>query len=183
MSATTTTSRVRVLGAPGDRHDEILTPAALNFLGRLEEAFGARRVGLLAERRRRAARIADGTLLAAVSTDGLLPVTAGALALAVLVGLVDRRVTGGRKAAAGCAEALHRPLPPPAHPNAAASPPTGQLDLRSREYRSTHLKRSSPAPTAADRLQRRLCSQPDPRRRPAQVLEASLVIVAPPRPA
>ncbi|MEU9193230.1 hypothetical protein [Streptomyces hundungensis] len=34
-------------------------------------------------------------LLAAVSTDGLLPVTAGALALAVLVGLADRRVTGG----------------------------------------------------------------------------------------
>ncbi|MGB8942637.1 MAG: malate synthase A [Streptomyces sp.] len=60
MSAPTTTARVRVLGALGDRHEEILTPEALDFLARLDEAFSARRFSLLAERRRRAGRIADG---------------------------------------------------------------------------------------------------------------------------
>ncbi|MFD7629640.1 malate synthase A [Streptomyces sp. NPDC059851] len=54
---------VRVLAAPGDRHDEILTPAALHFLARLAEAFGDRRQGLLKERRRQAIRLASGSPL------------------------------------------------------------------------------------------------------------------------
>ncbi|WP_328912166.1 MULTISPECIES: malate synthase A [unclassified Streptomyces] len=60
MSSTETTSRVRVSGPPGDRFDEILTPAALEFIGRLDAAFAARRRELLAERGRRAARTASG---------------------------------------------------------------------------------------------------------------------------
>ncbi|MFE0100434.1 malate synthase A [Streptomyces sp. NPDC059009] len=92
MSATTTTSRVRVLGAPRDRHDEILTPEALDFLARLDEAFAARRFDLLAERRRRAERIASGVPLgfplttAAVRSDPDWRVAPPA------PGLTDRRV-------------------------------------------------------------------------------------------
>lgn len=32
MSTSAPTRHVRVLAAPGDRHDEILTPAALDFV-------------------------------------------------------------------------------------------------------------------------------------------------------
>ncbi|GAB7184095.1 malate synthase A [Kitasatospora sp. Ki12] len=53
-------SRVEILGEPEDRFDEILTPAALDFVARLHEAFAARRAELLAERRRRAAALAAG---------------------------------------------------------------------------------------------------------------------------
>lgn len=35
MPTTALTHRVRVLAAPGDRHAEILTPAALDFVGKL----------------------------------------------------------------------------------------------------------------------------------------------------
>ncbi|MEU5053156.1 malate synthase A [Streptomyces sp. NPDC021096] len=63
MSTTALTSTVQVLGAPGDRHDEILTPEALDFLGRLDAAFANRRFELLAERRRRTERLASGTPL------------------------------------------------------------------------------------------------------------------------
>ncbi|MCS0605538.1 malate synthase A [Streptomyces sp. LP11] len=54
---------VRVLAAPGHRHDEILTPAALDFVGRLVEAFASRRLDLLKERRRQVLRLAAGTPL------------------------------------------------------------------------------------------------------------------------
>ncbi|WP_024761839.1 malate synthase A [Streptomyces exfoliatus] len=54
---------VRVLASPGERHDEILTPAALGFVARLADAFAERRDWLLKERRRRAIRIATGTPL------------------------------------------------------------------------------------------------------------------------
>ncbi|MFI9025469.1 malate synthase A [Streptomyces sp. NPDC053560] len=55
--------RVRVLAAPGDRHDEILTPAALDFVGRLAAGFGGRRRELMKERRRQALRLASGSPL------------------------------------------------------------------------------------------------------------------------
>ncbi|MET8750825.1 malate synthase A [Streptomyces sp. NPDC004667] len=54
---------VRVLAAPGDRHDEILTPEALDFLAALAGAFGDRRQELLKERRRQAVRLASGSPL------------------------------------------------------------------------------------------------------------------------
>lgn len=61
MTTTALTQQVRVLAAPGRRHDEILTPAALDFVGRLAEAFEPRRQWLLKERRRRALRLASGS--------------------------------------------------------------------------------------------------------------------------
>ncbi|MFB8086813.1 malate synthase A [Streptomyces sp. NPDC055992] len=63
MTTTALTQQVRVLAAPGRRHDEILTPAALEFIGRLAEAFEPRRQWLLKERRRQALRLASGSPL------------------------------------------------------------------------------------------------------------------------
>ncbi|MEU4266611.1 malate synthase A [Streptomyces sp. NPDC026092] len=63
MPTTALTHRVRVLAAPGDRHAEILTPAALDFVGKLAEAFGERRLDLMKERRRQALRLAGGAPL------------------------------------------------------------------------------------------------------------------------
>ncbi|MFI6764850.1 malate synthase A [Streptomyces sp. NPDC050355] len=92
MTTSALTHRVRVLAAPGDRHDEILTPAALDFLGHLAAAFGERRRDLLKERRRQALRLASGSPLdfplvtAAVRADPSWRVAAPA------PGLTDRRV-------------------------------------------------------------------------------------------
>ncbi|RFC75125.1 malate synthase A [Streptomyces sp. AcE210] len=54
---------VNVLAAPRERHDEILTPAALDFIGTLADAFHKRRQDLLKERRRQAIRLAAGSPL------------------------------------------------------------------------------------------------------------------------
>ncbi|MFF1598709.1 malate synthase A [Streptomyces mirabilis] len=92
MSTSAPTRHVRVLAAPGDRHDEILTPAALDFVGRLADAFVGRRQELLKERRRQAIRLAAGAPLdfplatAAVRADLSWRVAAPA------PGLTDRRV-------------------------------------------------------------------------------------------
>ena len=61
MTTLATTGRVQVLGVPGDRHEEVLTPEALDFIGRLDAAFAARRFDLLTERRRRSALLRGGT--------------------------------------------------------------------------------------------------------------------------
>ncbi|MFD4246000.1 malate synthase A [Streptomyces sp. NPDC058525] len=63
MSTTATTHPVLVLAAPGERHDEILTPDALAFIGRLDAAFEPRRLEILKERRRRKDRLVAGTPL------------------------------------------------------------------------------------------------------------------------
>ncbi|MER7828343.1 malate synthase A [Streptomyces sp. NPDC096097] len=63
MSSTSLTAGVRVLGTPGERHDEILTPAALAFIARLDAAFAGRRAEILKERRRRSGNLASGTPL------------------------------------------------------------------------------------------------------------------------
>ncbi|MFJ3903699.1 hypothetical protein [Streptomyces sp. NPDC090025] len=55
--------RVEVLGPPGDRHDEILTPAALAFLARLDAAFAERRRRILTARRHRRDLLASGSPL------------------------------------------------------------------------------------------------------------------------
>ncbi|MFJ8629671.1 malate synthase A [Streptomyces sp. NPDC093568] len=92
MSVTALAHQVRVLGAPGHRHDEILTPAALEFVGRLADAFGERRRELLKERRRQALRLASGSPLdfpmvtSAVRADPSWRVAPPA------PGLTDRRV-------------------------------------------------------------------------------------------
>ncbi|MFE3182901.1 malate synthase A [Streptomyces violascens] len=61
MSISAPTSRAQVLGAPGHRHDEILTPEALEFVGRLVDEFGERRLHILRERKRVASRLASGS--------------------------------------------------------------------------------------------------------------------------
>ncbi|MGW4372394.1 malate synthase [Streptomyces albidoflavus] len=92
MPATALSHRVRVLAAPGARHDEILTPAALDFVGRLTAAFAGRRQALLRERRRQAQRLAGGVPLdfpvvtSAVRADPAWRVAGPA------PGLEDRRV-------------------------------------------------------------------------------------------
>ncbi|MFH8635164.1 malate synthase A [Streptomyces lydicus] len=63
MTTTELTSRVQVLGAPGDRFDEILTPAALDFIGNLARTFADRYRDVLTERRRRALRLSSGSPL------------------------------------------------------------------------------------------------------------------------
>ncbi|MFD8067063.1 malate synthase A [Streptomyces parvulus] len=92
MTTTAPTQQLRVVAAPGHRHDEILTSAALDFVGRLAAAFGERRRDLLKERRRQALRLASGSPLvfpmvtAAVRNDPSWRVAPPA------PGLSDRRV-------------------------------------------------------------------------------------------
>ncbi|WP_216215883.1 malate synthase A [Amycolatopsis aidingensis] len=52
--------RIEVAAHAGDRFDEILTPAALDFVARLDNEFAGRRRELLDARRRRRERIASG---------------------------------------------------------------------------------------------------------------------------
>ncbi|KMS86466.1 malate synthase, partial [Streptomyces regensis] len=85
--------RLTVTGETADRFDEILTPAALAFVAKLDNAFAERRRELLDERRRRRERIAAGeeTLdflaeTAAIRADSSWQVAAPA------PGLEDRRV-------------------------------------------------------------------------------------------
>ncbi|TGN79500.1 malate synthase A [Streptomyces bauhiniae] len=63
MSTRELTHHVRVPAPPAERHDEILTPAALDFIGRLAAEFGFRRTELMKERRRQALRLASGSPL------------------------------------------------------------------------------------------------------------------------
>ncbi|MFH0172648.1 malate synthase A [Streptomyces cacaoi] len=92
MSTLAPPHHVRVLGTEGHRHDEILTPAALDFVGHLAAAFGKRRQELLKERRRQAIRLAAGSPLdfpmvtSAVRADPTWRVAPPA------PGLTDRRV-------------------------------------------------------------------------------------------
>ncbi|MGX1885664.1 malate synthase A [Streptomyces sp. NPDC055287] len=60
MSTHALTHRVQVLGAPADRYEEILTPEALDFIGRLAAAFADRRLDLFKERRRLSAHLISG---------------------------------------------------------------------------------------------------------------------------
>jgi malate synthase len=83
---------VEVRGPGQDRYDEVLTPEALEFLATLQREFGARRSGLLAERRRRQAEVDAGAALdflpetAATRDDPSWRVADPAS------GLIDRRV-------------------------------------------------------------------------------------------
>jgi malate synthase len=53
-------NHVRIVGAYGERYDEILTPEVLSFLAELHERFEDRRNELLVDRRTRWERIAAG---------------------------------------------------------------------------------------------------------------------------
>ncbi|MFD5511543.1 malate synthase A [Streptomyces sp. NPDC127051] len=63
MSLKPLTRSVQVLGASGERHEEILTPEALEFISRLDAVFAERRLEILKERRRRSAHLASGSPL------------------------------------------------------------------------------------------------------------------------
>ncbi|MEW2501314.1 malate synthase A [Amycolatopsis sp. NPDC047767] len=52
--------RIEITGPAGDRFAEILTPAALEFVAKLDNAFAGRRRELLDERRRRRERVQSG---------------------------------------------------------------------------------------------------------------------------
>ncbi|MER7202070.1 malate synthase A [Streptomyces sp. CB01635] len=92
MSSQLLTRRVRVLAAPGDRHDEILTSAALDFIGALTAAFHQRRHDLFRERRRQAIRLAAGSPLDfPLVTEGIRRDPDWRVAPAA-PGLTDRRV-------------------------------------------------------------------------------------------
>src|SRR5712672_613404 len=83
---------IEIIGPPGERFEEILTPDALNLVGMLQREFGARRAELLAARAARQEELsAGGTLDFLPATrhireDSLWRVPSPA------AGLVDRRV-------------------------------------------------------------------------------------------
>jgi malate synthase len=86
------TEGVEVTGQPGDRYDEVLTPAALGLVAALQRELGPRRAELLAARARRQEELSAGAMLdfradtRAVREDPSWRVTTPA------PGLVDRRV-------------------------------------------------------------------------------------------
>ncbi|MGW8728714.1 malate synthase A [Streptomyces sp. NPDC055808] len=92
MTLSAPTSRAQVLGAPGHRHDEILTPGALEFLGVLVDEFGDRRRHVLRERERVASRLASGSPFDfSVATAGIRADASWRVAPPA-PGLTDRRV-------------------------------------------------------------------------------------------
>jgi malate synthase len=92
MATTALTGRLQVLGAPGDRFDEILTPAALEFLARLDAAFAGRRTELLAERRHRSEMMAVGGALDFVPATATVRANPSWRVAPAAPGLEDRRV-------------------------------------------------------------------------------------------
>ncbi|MFF3013488.1 malate synthase A [Streptomyces sp. NPDC057939] len=91
-AAAATSRTVEVLGGPGPRFEEILTPGALDFVARLDSAFAKRRLDILKERRHQSDRLASGSrpdfprATSAVRGDANWRVAAPA------PGLIDRRV-------------------------------------------------------------------------------------------
>ncbi|MGW1953344.1 malate synthase A [Streptomyces sp. NPDC001920] len=92
MSTIAPPHHVRVLAAPGHRHDEILTPAALDFVGRLAAVFGHRRGELLKERRRQVLRLASGSPLDFPMVSSAVRADPGWRVAPPAPGLTDRRV-------------------------------------------------------------------------------------------
>jgi malate synthase len=92
MTTTALRGTVKVLGVPGIRHDEILTPQALEFLGRLDAAFAGRRLDVLTERRRRADRAASGVPLGFPLTGMAIRADTTWRVAPPAPGLTDRRV-------------------------------------------------------------------------------------------
>ncbi len=84
--------QVQVLGPARPRFEEILTPEALTFLARLDAAFAGRRADLLAERRRRAQRLADGAALDFSPATASIRADPDWRVAPAAPGLTDRRV-------------------------------------------------------------------------------------------
>lgn len=92
MSLKPLTSSVKVLGAPGERHEEILSPEALEFIGRLDAAFADRRREILKERRRRSAHLVSGSPLDFPRTTAAVRADPDWRVAPPAPGLTDRRV-------------------------------------------------------------------------------------------
>lgn len=86
------TSRIRLVGPPVERDEEILTPQALAFVTALDAAFAERRCEILESRRERRAELrAGGTLDFLASTRAIREDPSWCVA-PVGAGLADRRV-------------------------------------------------------------------------------------------
>ncbi|MFI6685175.1 malate synthase A [Streptomyces sp. NPDC050485] len=92
MPTTAPPRTVQVLGAPGDRHGEILTPEALEFIGRLVDAFADRRLEILTERVRVRDRLASGSPLDFSLTTARIRADDSWRVAPPAPGLTDRRV-------------------------------------------------------------------------------------------
>ncbi|WP_333742888.1 malate synthase A [Streptomyces ardesiacus] len=92
MTTTAPTQQLRVLAAPGHRHDEILTPDALDFVGKLVETFTSRRRDLMKERRRQVLRLASGSPLDFPMVTARVRSDADWRVAPPAPGLTDRRV-------------------------------------------------------------------------------------------
>ncbi|MFI5999303.1 malate synthase A [Streptomyces sp. NPDC051366] len=92
MSTHAPTRTVQVHGTPGERHEEILTPAALDFIGRLDAAFAPRRLELFKERQRRYTNLAAGSPLDFSRATSAVRADPGWRVAPPAPGLTDRRV-------------------------------------------------------------------------------------------
>lgn len=63
MTPPAASRHIEVLGPPGPRFEEVLTPAALEFIAQLHSVFSKRRLDLLQERRHQSDRLASGSRL------------------------------------------------------------------------------------------------------------------------
>jgi malate synthase len=86
------TERVEITGPYGDRHDEILTPQAIELIAALHAELGTRRSELLAARRRRQAQLSGGAMLDFLPETRHIREDAEWRAAPPAPGLVDRRV-------------------------------------------------------------------------------------------
>jgi malate synthase len=83
---------VEIIGPPGDRYDEILTPDALRLIASLQREFGPRRAELLAERETRQVEISAGGTLDFLPGTRHIREDPGWRVVPPAPGLVDRRV-------------------------------------------------------------------------------------------
>src|ERR1700761_2396217 len=86
------TARVEITGPNGDRFDEILTPQAIDLIGRLHAELGPRRQELLAARRQRQAEVSRGVLPDFLAETAHIRSDPNWRVADPAPGLVDRRV-------------------------------------------------------------------------------------------
>jgi malate synthase len=83
---------VEIIGPPGDRYDEILTPGALRLIASLQRELGARRTGLLAARAARQQELSAGGTLDFLPGTRQIRQDPSWRVASPAPGLVDRRV-------------------------------------------------------------------------------------------
>src|SRR5215472_12898201 len=83
---------VEIIGPPGERYDEILTPEALHLIASLQREFGARRADLLVARGDRQRELSDGGTLDFLPATRTVREDPAWRVAPPAPGLVDRRV-------------------------------------------------------------------------------------------